>query len=52
LLVREALVTRWRSRTPQERYFLILERIAKRELSPWQAVEELTRSTERVFRRP
>jgi LAO/AO transport system kinase len=43
LLVREALVTRWRSRTPQAHYFLILERIARRELSPWQAVEELTR---------
>jgi LAO/AO transport system kinase len=43
LLVREALVTRWRTRTPQEHYLLSLERIARRELSPWQAVEELIR---------
>jgi LAO/AO transport system kinase len=41
LLVRETLVARWRSRVPQEHYFQVLERIARRELSPWQAADEL-----------
>jgi GTPase len=41
LLVRETLVARWRSRTSQESYFQALQRIARRELSPWQAADEL-----------
>jgi GTPase len=41
LLVHETLIGRWRSRTSQERYLQALQRIARRELSPWQAADEL-----------
>ena len=43
LLLRETLVARWRARTPDERFAQALERIARRELSPWQAAEELAK---------
>jgi LAO/AO transport system kinase len=43
LLLRETLVARWRARTPDERFTQALERIARRELSPWQAAEELAK---------
>jgi len=42
LLLREALVARWQDRMPDERYAEMLERVARREVSPWQAADELT----------
>jgi LAO/AO transport system kinase len=41
LLLRETLVSRWRERTPDEQFAQALERIARREISPWQAAELL-----------
>jgi LAO/AO transport system kinase len=41
LLLREALVRRWRDQMSDEYYAQILERVARRELSPWQAADEL-----------
>jgi LAO/AO transport system kinase len=42
LLLREALVRRWRERMPKEDYTQMLERVARREISPWQAADELS----------
>jgi LAO/AO transport system kinase len=42
LLLRETLVSRWRERTPGEQFAGVLERVARREISPWQAADELT----------
>ena len=41
LLLREALVARWQDRMPDERFAQTLERVARREISPWQAADEL-----------
>jgi LAO/AO transport system kinase len=41
LLVRETLLSRWRSGVPDSRYQEILESMQQRECSPWQAVETL-----------
>lgn len=41
LLLRETLVARWRNRTPDEQFAAALERVARREISPWQAADEL-----------
>jgi len=43
LLVRETLMSRWLSRTPPENYQQVLERVIRRELSPWQAADELVK---------
>jgi GTPase len=45
LLVREELLERWRTNIQSERYQQVLERIARREISPWQAVDELTQQS-------
>lgn len=41
LLLRETLLARWRERVPEVEYWQALEQIARRELSPWDAVEQL-----------
>jgi LAO/AO transport system kinase len=41
LLLRETLVRHWRNRTPDEQFTAVLERVARREISPWQAADEL-----------
>jgi LAO/AO transport system kinase len=40
-LVRETLVKRFRSNIPGARYDEMVERMVRRELSPWEAVKEL-----------
>jgi LAO/AO transport system kinase len=40
-LLQETLVTRWRDSVPQARYQHVLECLTRREVSPWQAVEQL-----------
>ena len=40
-LVRETLVKRFRSNIPDARYNEMVERLVRRELSPWEAVESL-----------
>jgi LAO/AO transport system kinase len=44
LLLRETLVARWRERTPDEQFGGALERVARREISPWQAADELAQN--------
>ncbi|MBN2547974.1 MAG: methylmalonyl Co-A mutase-associated GTPase MeaB [Anaerolineales bacterium] len=41
LLLRETLVARWRENVSDDRYNQALDQILQRQLSPWQAVEEL-----------
>jgi LAO/AO transport system kinase len=41
LLLREALLARWRERVSEAEYWQAVERIARRELSPWDAVDQL-----------
>jgi len=40
-LLRETLVQRWRTEENETRYWKMLKRLVARELSPWQAVQEL-----------
>jgi hypothetical protein len=40
-LVRQMLVARFRQRLPDARYEQMLERIASRQLSPWEAARKL-----------
>ena len=44
LLLREALVARWREGVPAGQYEEALQRIAERRQSPWDAVDELVKS--------
>lgn len=41
LLLRETLMARWRNRVPEDDYHDALEKLVKREMSPWEAVEIL-----------
>jgi LAO/AO transport system kinase len=41
LLLRETLMSRWRERVAEEEYWLTLDLLTQRKLSPWEAVEEL-----------
>jgi LAO/AO transport system kinase len=40
-LLREALVARWRASLPHGRYETVFQSLARRELSPWRAVDDL-----------
>ena len=40
-LLREALVARWRAGLPDDLYETTLDRLSRRETSPWEAVEKL-----------
>jgi len=42
LLLQETLVARWRSSVSEERYGQVLQSLVERELSPWEAVTDLT----------
>lgn len=42
LLLQERLVARWRSSVSEERYSRVLQSLVERQLSPWEAVIELT----------
>lgn len=46
VLLRETLLSRWRTTVSQEQYERALDQLVTRKLSPWQAVEELTRGGE------
>ena len=41
-LLRQALVRRWRESLPEAHYTEVLQRLIDRQISPWQAVTELT----------
>jgi LAO/AO transport system kinase len=41
ILLRERLVRHWRERATEVRYAQIVEKLVRREISPWQAVEQL-----------
>lgn len=41
LLLREALLARWRQRVPQDDYWAAVEAVMRREVSPWEVVERL-----------
>ncbi len=43
VLLREALMRRWRDHVPEEKFDYTVEEILFRRLSPWQAVESLTK---------
>ena len=45
-LIREALVSRWRSSLTDAHYQTILDRLVEREIAPYQAVEELCREAD------
>jgi hypothetical protein len=45
-LVREVLVSRWRSNLTDAHYQTILDRLVEREIAPYQAVEELCREVD------
>lgn len=40
-LLQATLVARWRESLPQERYYSTLEKVVRRQVSPWQAVKYL-----------
>lgn len=46
VLLREALVARWRARVPAERYENALERVLDRQISPYQAAHGLVKEQE------
>jgi LAO/AO transport system kinase len=39
--LQETLVSRWRSRVPENEYLRVLDEVVTREISPWQAVDLL-----------
>ncbi len=41
LLLREALLSRWRQTVSDEHYDQVLENLVQRQISPWQAIESL-----------
>lgn len=41
MLLRETLVARWRDRVPEVQYLQAVERIVERQISPWEAADEL-----------
>jgi LAO/AO transport system kinase len=43
LLLREALLSRWRERVPEADYWQAIDQVAKREISPWEAVDRLVK---------
>jgi LAO/AO transport system kinase len=47
LMIRDELVMRWRERVEDGEYERVVERLMRREISPWQAVESLTKAQRR-----
>ena len=41
IMLQESLVSRWRSRVPENEYLRVLDEVVTREISPWQAVDLL-----------